>query len=140
LKEGRHIVYVRDFVNAVSRFQEKVDRIISANKEIAEAINNIRDCDYSEKSFAKIIAKIQKHIDDLNLEGFTNLESWVENLESRIETILINRLTNAIQVRKSCLRYFILYFNCLFLVITLFSNYSSFHCLQDILTCLMMSI
>ena len=37
-------------------------------------------------------------IERLNLEGYANLEHWVAELDKRIEGILIQRLTHAIQV------------------------------------------
>lgn len=36
-------------------------------------------------------------IDRLNLEGYANLEHWVADLDKRIETILLQRLTQIIQ-------------------------------------------
>ena len=37
-------------------------------------------------------------IDRLNLEGYANLDYWVAELDKRIETILLQRLTHIIQV------------------------------------------
>lgn len=37
-------------------------------------------------------------IDRLNLEGYANLEHWVAELDKRIESILLQRLTQIIQV------------------------------------------
>ena len=37
-------------------------------------------------------------IDRLNLEGYANLEHWVAELDKRIEGILLQRLTQIIQV------------------------------------------
>lgn len=37
-------------------------------------------------------------IDRLNLEGYANLEYWVAELDKRIEGILLQRLTQIIQV------------------------------------------
>ena len=37
-------------------------------------------------------------IDRLNLEGYANLDYWVAELDKRIESILLQRLTHIIQV------------------------------------------
>ena len=37
-------------------------------------------------------------IDRLNLEGYANLDYWVAELDKRIESILLQRLTQIIQV------------------------------------------
>ena len=42
--------------------------------------------------------KIQGAIDRLNLEGYSNLEWWVAELDKRIEKILLGRLENVIEV------------------------------------------
>ena len=39
-----------------------------------------------------------RQIDRLNLEGYANLEHWVAELDTRIEAILLQRLTHIIKV------------------------------------------
>jgi hypothetical protein len=41
---------------------------------------------------------VLSQIDRLNLEGYANLDYWVAELDKRIETILLQRLTHIIQV------------------------------------------
>lgn len=41
---------------------------------------------------------LKSQIDRLNLEGYANLDHWVAELDKRIEGVLLQRLTQCIQV------------------------------------------
>lgn len=77
-------------------------------------MEDLATCSYTSEAFTELLAKIQAavrkyvffenffynsttQIDRLNLEGYANLEHWVADLDKRIETILLQRLTQIIQ-------------------------------------------
>ncbi|KZS90334.1 cytoplasmic dynein heavy chain 1 [Sistotremastrum niveocremeum HHB9708] len=97
-RDNRHIQYVREFASVVSVLQDKTNNLIDLYKEISRMVDDLVTCSYSAEVFSDLIGKVQALIDKLNLEGYANLEHWVAELDQRIETILIGRLTHIIQV------------------------------------------
>jgi hypothetical protein len=46
----------------------------------------------------QILGRIQKVIDELNLASYSNLDSWVGSLDKQVESMLIERLEDAVNV------------------------------------------
>ena len=51
----------------------------------------LESCPYSHATFADILNKIQKAIDDLSLHQYSNLGTWVGRLDEAIEQRLAGR-------------------------------------------------
>ncbi|CAJ0883095.1 1976_t:CDS:10 [Entrophospora sp. SA101] len=94
--ENQHVTFVRDFANQVSIFQDKVDALISSYEDISRYIDDLKTCLYKKAKLQGNLDKIQKLIDRLNLESYSNLKSWVSELDKRIEAVLAQRLEKAI--------------------------------------------
>ncbi|KAF4584562.1 hypothetical protein EYR38_001791 [Pleurotus pulmonarius] len=96
-RDNRHIQFVREFASVVSVLQDKTNNVIDLYKDILRSVEDLATCSYTSEAFTELLAKIQAAIDRLNLEGYANLEHWVADLDKRIETILLQRLTQIIQ-------------------------------------------
>ena len=94
--------------------------MIDLYKDILRAVEDLTTCSYTTETFSELLGRIQtavtkfyiplsnlltdsfffllSQIDRLNLEGYANLDYWVAELDKRIETILLQRLTHIIQV------------------------------------------
>lgn len=96
-RENRHIMFVREFASVVSIFQDKVDSLISIYDDIMKLIDELPVCAFIHSTFSSIILRIQKLIDRLNLESYSNLDQWVTELDAKIEAVLVNRLQQAIK-------------------------------------------
>ncbi|KAI8967648.1 dynein heavy chain [Mycotypha africana] len=96
-RENRHVMFVREFANVVSVFQDKVDALIGYYDEISKSIDEMKTCSYQSKRFEEVLGRIQKLIDRLNLESYSNLDQWVAGLDKRIEAVLVTRLQQAIR-------------------------------------------
>ncbi|KAF9586482.1 hypothetical protein BGW38_004001 [Lunasporangiospora selenospora] len=94
---NRNVMFVRDFANVVSIFQDKVDSLISIYHEIMKLIEELPICAFIHETFGSIILRIQKLVDRLNLESYSNLDQWVSQLDSRVEMVLVARLQQAIK-------------------------------------------
>ncbi|CAG8487876.1 5917_t:CDS:10 [Dentiscutata erythropus] len=94
--ENQHVTFVREFANTVSEFQDKVDALITNYEDISRLIEDLKTCAYQLKKFKSNLEKIQKLIDRLNLESYSNLDAWVAQLDKRIETVLSQRLQRSI--------------------------------------------
>ncbi|CAJ0843778.1 15545_t:CDS:2, partial [Entrophospora sp. SA101] len=79
-----------------SIFQDKVDALISSYEDISRYIDDLKTCLYKKAKLQGNLDKIQKLIDRLNLESYSNLKSWVSELDKRIEAVLAQRLEKAI--------------------------------------------
>ncbi|KNC98573.1 uncharacterized protein SPPG_06258 [Spizellomyces punctatus DAOM BR117] len=94
---NRHVVFVRDFASVVTIFQDKVNSAIVVSDEIHQTIGQLKTCRFERNAFQDRLTKIQKLIDRLNLEGYSNLASWTAKLNVDIETVLAARLQTAIK-------------------------------------------
>ncbi|KAF8934382.1 dynein heavy chain [Dissophora ornata] len=96
-RENRHIMFVREFASVVSIFQDKVDSLISIYDEIMKLIDELPACAFVHSTFTNILMRVQKLIDRLNLESYSNLDQWVAQLDSKVEVLLVGRLQQAIR-------------------------------------------
>ncbi|GJE97982.1 Dynein heavy chain N-terminala domain-containing protein [Phanerochaete sordida] len=97
-RDNRHIQFVREFASVVSVLQDKTNNVIDLYKDILRAVEDLSTCSYTHEAFSELLTRIQAAIDRLNLEGYANLEHWVAELDQKIESILIQRLAQIIQV------------------------------------------
>ena len=96
--ENRHIVFVRDLSKSILLFQEKTDLILKHVEELNNLIDQLNVIVYQQNNFCDCMESIQKIIDQLDFEGVSNLKVWISAINSRIESILIIRLKEAITV------------------------------------------
>jgi len=94
---GRHLGFVRDFAGVVGVFQDKASFAIEVNQSTRQLLDELRTCPFSCSSFSAILEKVQKQIDDLNLEGFSNLDEWVAGVDTVIRGSLAHRLESALK-------------------------------------------
>jgi dynein heavy chain 1 len=93
---SKHVQFVRDFGSAISILQRKTSLLSEINVTVQNALKALETCNYTSKEFKHHIDSIQNAVDQLNLEEYSNLQYWVDEMNGRIETILSNRLRQAI--------------------------------------------
>ncbi|KAF2129349.1 dynein heavy chain [Dothidotthia symphoricarpi CBS 119687] len=96
--ESKHVQFVRDFASNTSLLQTKVATLVSINAIVEKALKDLETCQYNKEAFQTSLEIIQKSIDQLNLENYANLASWVSDMNARIESILLVRLNRAISL------------------------------------------
>ncbi|KAF2473666.1 uncharacterized protein BDR25DRAFT_256486 [Lindgomyces ingoldianus] len=94
--ESKHVQFVREFAAATSLLQAKVATLLSINVTVEKALKDLEICPYNTESFRQNLETIQRSVDQLNLENYSNLASWVSEMNARIESILLVRLSRAI--------------------------------------------
>ncbi|KAG5439721.1 hypothetical protein PCANB_000003 [Pneumocystis canis] len=97
-RENRYVLFVHDFSVSVSTLSEKTNILFNSYDIIFKELEKLHTCVYDHKSFNSVLENIQKEIDRLNFENFSNLDFWVNNLNSKIENILIERIIRATQI------------------------------------------
>ncbi|OJJ50928.1 hypothetical protein ASPZODRAFT_57610 [Penicilliopsis zonata CBS 506.65] len=95
--ESKHVQFVREFAGSASILQSKTSTLSSINESIQKAILELKTCPYEAAAFKQHLDNIQVAVDKLNLENYVNLGFWVANLNSKIESILRDRLHRAIR-------------------------------------------
>ncbi|GAA6009794.1 hypothetical protein JCM11491_000816 [Sporobolomyces phaffii] len=93
---SKHTHYVREFASIVSEFQDRTDSLVDLYAELSRTIDELKTCAYTTEAFSTHLGAIQKTIDNLNLEGYANLETWVRNLDKKVELVLSDRLRTTI--------------------------------------------
>ena len=93
--ESKHVQFVRDFQAATSLLQTKVATLVSINTVVDKALKDLETCPYNKEAFQHNLETIQKSVDQLNLENYANLGTWVLDMNIRIESILLVRLNRA---------------------------------------------
>ena len=96
--ESKHVQFVRDFAGAAATLQNKTTALSELNDTIHKAMNDLQVCPYEPSAFSTRLGAIQKAVDQLNLEGYANLGFWVNEVNQRIEAILIKRLCDAMHI------------------------------------------
>ena len=84
--------YVQRLAEIVVMFQEKVDDLLTIEEAIEMDLRSLETSVYSANTFAEILNKIQKAVDDLSLNAYSNLHAWVARLDESVEIKLAGRL------------------------------------------------
>lgn len=94
--ESKHVQFVREFAAATSLLQTKTSTLAAINTRVEKALGDLEACPYGMESFRQNLETIQRAVDQLNLENYANLSQWVSQMNSRIESVLLMRLNQAI--------------------------------------------
>ena len=96
--ESKHVQFIRDFAAAASVLQSKTSALETINDTVSKVFADLRVCAYDASTFTTGLETLQAAIDQLNLENYANLSFWVHEMNHNIETMLLERLKNAMRV------------------------------------------
>ena len=65
----------------------QVDDLLVLEEQLDIDVRTIDTCQYSHSTFAEILNKIQKAVDDLSLHQYSNLHIWVQRLDEQVKMI-----------------------------------------------------
>ncbi|GAM88599.1 hypothetical protein ANO11243_066330 [Dothideomycetidae sp. 11243] len=95
-QESKHVQFVRDFAKAVRDLQQKTSSLVTINNSVQGALSDLESGVYSSEALTQPLEVIQKAVDQMNLQGYVNLRSWVEEINDKIQSILLARLKDAL--------------------------------------------
>ncbi len=95
--DSAHVQYVRDLATAVTTLQNKSGTIRSLDHNIQQAISEMKTCSYRAQNFQAQVDIIQNAVDKMNLESYSNLSSWVSQLNLQLGEIFEDRLRAALK-------------------------------------------
>ena len=94
---SKHVQFIHEFGAAVSALQAKTSTLITVIDTIEKAISELKTCPYDPQALRSRLATIQTGVDQLNLENYVNLNTWVSGLNEKIEALLVQRLDQSIR-------------------------------------------
>lgn len=89
--------YVQRLSDTVVSFQERVEDLLVVEEQLDVDVRSLETCPYSANTFADILSKIQKSVDELSLKNYSNLHIWVARLDEEVEKNLAARLEAGIK-------------------------------------------
>lgn len=96
--ESKHVQYVRDFESITATLQRKTFILEQAHDSITKSTQELQNCTYGIDAFKNQLEAIQTVVDQLNLEGYANLQPFVGMLNLTIEKLFVQRLRTAIHL------------------------------------------
>ncbi|KAI9220479.1 dynein heavy chain 1, cytosolic [Blastocladiella britannica] len=93
---SKHVGYVRELANTVAIFQDKVANVLEVMGEVQLKVRELETCAYSQAAFEAVLGQVQTLVDKLNLDGYSNLQVYVEHLDAQLDQVLGKRLSMAI--------------------------------------------
>lgn len=97
-QEHKTVAYVRSFASAVSLYQDRAAEVIAMQEQMEQLVEELSVCPYAYSEFVARLNKIQTTVDQLNLEGYPNLDEWTAQIDAATESALVERLRAVIQV------------------------------------------
>ena len=95
---SEHVQFVRDFASTISVLQSKTAALQSINDTVQTCLHDLQGCPYTASTLSMQLGRLQAITDQLNLEGFANLQLWVSNLNETLDGILKERLRKGISL------------------------------------------
>ncbi|XP_063237430.1 dynein heavy chain, cytoplasmic isoform X2 [Bacillus rossius redtenbacheri] len=95
--------YVQRLAELVLGFQERVEDLLVVEEQLDVDVRSLETCPYSAHTFADVLAKVQRAVDELSLRQYSNLHVWVARLDEEVEKNLAARLQAGIQAWTNAL-------------------------------------
>jgi len=70
-------------------FQKRVYHMVAVEEKIDFEVKALDSCAYSRATFAEVLSRIQKHVDDLSLHQYSNLLQWVARLDQQVDYLVL---------------------------------------------------
>jgi dynein heavy chain 1 len=92
-----HVQFVRNLGNSIATLQQKVAILSSIQLTVEAALRELQTCPFTPEAFRTHLETLQRAIDQLNLEAFSNISYWVLNTNDKVVETLHNRLRQALK-------------------------------------------
>jgi dynein heavy chain 1 len=88
--------YVKKLADKVNVFEEAVNNLNEKVEQIYAILASMNNCGLESGVLLEKLESVQKIIDDLNFNQYSNLHQWVPELDVKIEAVLSKRLVEVI--------------------------------------------
>lgn len=77
-------IYVIILAEAVNTYQEKVSELTEILDTIENQTGALDKCQYSVSAISQILSSIQKAVDQLVHNDYSNIKSWLQSLDNTV--------------------------------------------------------
>lgn len=92
-----HVQFVRHLGNAIATLSQKVTTLLSIQTTVEQALRELQTCSFTHEAFSAHLETLQRAIDTLNLEAYSNIAYWVERTNDKVVETLHARLRQALK-------------------------------------------
>ena len=92
-----HVQFVRNLGNSITTLQSKVSTLSMIQVTVNVALRELRTCAFSHEAFRSHLESLQRAIDQLNLEAYSNIGFWVSKTNDKVVDALHARLQQALK-------------------------------------------
>lgn len=89
--ESKYVKFVHKLEESVKVLELKSQKVNEIYTTISESVSNLSTCRYDSDSFQSHLIQIQEQVDRLNLEGYVNVDEFVNTINTEIQQILVER-------------------------------------------------
>ncbi|CAK3926358.1 Dynein heavy chain, cytoplasmic [Lecanosticta acicola] len=92
-----HVQYVRNLGNSIATLQSKVTTLSSIQTTVDAALRELQICPFTHEAFSEHLETLQRAVDQLNLESYSNIAYWVAKTNEKVVETLHTRLQQALK-------------------------------------------
>ncbi|KAK4574575.1 dynein heavy chain [Recurvomyces mirabilis] len=92
-----HVQFVRNLGNSIATLQTKVTTLSTIQVSVEASLRELQSCAFTLEAFRLNLEALQRSIDQLNLETYSNIPHWVAKTDERVIEILRLRLQQALK-------------------------------------------
>uniref|UniRef100_A0A183BLW5 Dynein heavy chain, cytoplasmic n=2 Tax=Globodera pallida TaxID=36090 RepID=A0A183BLW5_GLOPA len=89
---------------SVSSYEEKVSDLVEWLDKIDLELSTLDKCQFKEEVISQILASIQRIVDQMALNNYSNMNKWIGNLDKMLEVKMARRLEGAIHLWTKLLK------------------------------------
>ena len=92
-----HVQFVRNLGNSIATLSNKVSTLSTIQVTVDAALRELQTCAFTHEAFQTQLEVLQRAIDQLNLEAYSNIGFWVARTNDKIVEALHARLQHALK-------------------------------------------
>ncbi|KAF2764978.1 hypothetical protein EJ03DRAFT_331373 [Teratosphaeria nubilosa] len=92
-----HVQFVRNLGAAISTLQSKVATLSTIQVSVEATLRELQTCPFTLETFKTHLEALQRSIDQLNLETYSNIPYWVAKMNQKVVETLQTRLKQALK-------------------------------------------
>lgn len=92
-----HVQFVRNLGNSIATLQNKTTTLVGVQTTVDATLRELQSCAFAPEAFRSHLETLQRAIDQLNLEAYTNIPYWVTKTNDKVVELLHARLRQALK-------------------------------------------
>jgi dynein heavy chain 1, cytosolic len=92
-----HVQFVRNLGASITTLQSKVSMLSTIQVAVEASLHELQTCPFTPTAFQTHLEALQRSIDQLNLESYSNIPYWVSKTNERVIETLRLRLQQALK-------------------------------------------